>query len=196
MKNKRQSVIKKFLIQEYGKQKGILILRKQELIFQTLSEQATGKSKTQKKTLRQTILPVIALYLAFIEFEPEKSRAVHMARKYMIDIVAADKHISMLKMEKMPGFFYLYKNIFLMVMRTSDLWESIQKSEKEYYDITITKCLWHEACFEYGCPELCQLFCDADNITYGGLHKIGFNRTQTLGHGGDCCDFHFFKKIF
>ena len=59
---------------------------------------------------------------------------------------------------------------------------------------TITKCLWHTACVENGCPELCRLFCDVDDVTYGGLNKIGFSRTKTLGYGGDCCDFHFFRK--
>lgn len=42
--------------------------------------------------------------------------------------------------------------------------------------------------------ELCHLFCDVDDVTYGGLKKIGFTRTKTLGYGGDCCNFHFFKK--
>lgn len=56
------------------------------------------------------------------------------------------------------------------------------------------KCLWHTACVENGYPELCPLFCDVDNVTYGGLKKLGFSRTQTLGYGGDCCDFHFFRK--
>ena len=31
-------------------------------------------------------------------------------------------------------------------------------------------------------------------ITYGELKKLGFSRTKTLGYGGDCCDFHFYKK--
>ncbi len=38
------------------------------------------------------------------------------------------------------------------------------------------------------------LFCDVDDVTYGGLRKIGFTRTKTLGYGGDCCDFHCFRK--
>ncbi len=33
-----------------------------------------------------------------------------------------------------------------------------------------------------------------DDVTYGGLKKIGFTRTKTLGYGGNCCDFHFFRK--
>ncbi|MCR4731384.1 MAG: L-2-amino-thiazoline-4-carboxylic acid hydrolase, partial [Saccharofermentans sp.] len=30
--------------------------------------------------------------------------------------------------------------------------------------------------------------------TYGNLKKLGFTRSQTLGKGGECCDFHFYKK--
>lgn len=60
--------------------------------------------------------------------------------------------------------------------------------------MTVKKCLWHTACVENGCEELCPLFCDVDDITYGGLKKIGFKRTKTLGYGGDRCDFHFYKK--
>ena len=47
---------------------------------------------------------------------------------------------------------------------------------------------------ENGCPELCPLFCDVDDVNYGGLRKMGFSRTKTLGYGGDCCDFHFYRK--
>ena len=97
-------------------------------------------------------------------------------------------------MEKVPGFFYIYKTAFLKIMRTTDLQDSIQEHGRKYYNITITRCLWHDACVEHGCPELCPLFCDVDDVTYGGLRKIGFMRTKTLGYGGDCCDFHFFQK--
>lgn len=48
---------------------------------------------------------------------------------------------------------------------------------------------------ELCCEELCRLFCDVDNVTYGGLKKLGFSRTKTLGYGKECCDFHFYRKI-
>lgn len=41
---------------------------------------------------------------------------------------------------------------------------------------------------------LSRLFCDVDDVTYGGLKKLGFSRTKTLGYGEACCDFRFFKK--
>lgn len=194
MKIKQQPTIKRFLIQEFGEQKGLLYFDKQELFLQNAINKTEGKSKSQFKTLAQTILPRIALYQGLTNLELDKKVVFDTMRKYMIDVVAAGKHTSTAKMEKVPGFFYIYKSIFLRIMRTTDLQESTQEHGKDYYNITITGCLWHDACVEHGCPELCALFCDVDDVTYGGLNKIGFTRTKTLGYGGDCCDFHFFKK--
>ena len=107
-------------------------------------------------------------------------------------LIAAEKQEDPKKFSM--NFYKIYSFIFLKIMRTTDLQENTQSYGKDHYDVTITKCLWHTACKENGCEELCHLFCDVDDVTYGGLKKIGFTRTKTLGYGGDCCNFHFFKK--
>jgi hypothetical protein len=76
-------------------------------------------SKSQVKTLTNIILPRIALYDVLIKYEPKT--AVSVMRKYMMDVVAYGKHSSTAKMEKIPGFFYIYKSVFLKIMRTTDL---------------------------------------------------------------------------
>ncbi len=194
MKIKQQKEIKAYLIEEFGDSCGNALFVKQETRLNNLIENTKGKTKNQMKTLAQTILPRIALYQTLLKDGFSKEDTVTYMRKYMIDRVAAKKHASTEKMEKVPGFYSIYSRIFLMIMRTTDLQESTQKQGNGYYDITITKCLWHSACVENGCAELCQLFCDVDDVTYGGCKKIGFTRTKTLGYGGDCCDFHFYKK--
>ena len=165
------------------------ILKKSEIIKKT-----KDKTENQMKTLIQTILPRIALYKVLLNEEFSKEDVYQYMRKYMIDKIAAKKHASTAKMELVPGFYKIYSFIFLKIMRTTDLQENTQSYGKDHYDVTITKCLWHTACKENGCEELCHLFCDVDDVTYGGLKKIGFTRTKTLGYGGDCCNFHFFKK--
>lgn len=147
------------------------------------------------KNFIQTILPRIALYKVMLKSDLANDEVYKYMQKYMIDIIAKQKHSSMVKMEKVPCFYSIYSNIFLKIMRTTDLQESTQKQGRDYYDITIKKCLWHTACVENDCAELCRLFCDVDDVTYVGLKKIGFSRTKTLGYGGDCCDFHFYKKM-
>lgn len=194
MNIKQQKQIKMFLVEEFGKDKGNALFDRQEKTLNTLIESTRNKSKNQMKTLVQTILPRIALYKVLSKGDFAEENVYEYMRKYMLDRVAAKKHSSTAKMEIIPGFYSIYSNIFLKIMRTTDLQESVQNHGKNYFDVTIKKCLWHTACIENDCAELCRLFCDVDNVTYGGLEKIGFTRTKTLGYGGDCCDFHFFKK--
>ena len=194
-KIKQQKKIQKFLYDECGEEEGNRLFMKQSTILAELIEQMGDKTKSQQKVLDQTIDPRIALYKVFLNEGFSREKANEYMKKYMLTIIAAEKHSAMLKMEMFPGFYYLYSSVFLKIMRTTDLQISTQEKGNDYYDVTITKCLWHTACVESGCGELCRLFCDVDDITYGNLEKIGFTRTQTIGYGGECCDFHFNKKL-
>ena len=194
MKIKQQKQIKKFLFEEFGKEKGIVVFEKQNEVLKELITNTKNKSKNQMKTLTNTILPRIALYKVLQKEDLPKDEVTNYLRKYMIEKIAQKKHSSTAKMEIVPGFYSIYSKVFLKIMRTTDLQKSEQKCGKGFFDVTIKKCLWHTACIENDCLELCRLFCDVDNVTYGGLKKIGFTRTQTLGYDGKCCDFHFYKK--
>ena len=165
MKIKQQKQIKTFLIEQYGEEKGKKVFDKQEIKLNELIQNIKNKSKNQRKTLIQIILPRIALYKALTEECFEEDNVYECMRKYMIDVVAKEKHLSMVKMEKIPGFYSIYSSVFLRVVRTTDLWKSVQNHGKDYFD-----------------------------VTYGGLKKLGFSRTKTLGYGKECCEFHFYKK--
>lgn len=194
MKIKQQKIIKNFLFSELDTEVAQKIFDEQNNILEKIILNAFNKTKNQLKTLKNTILPRIALYKALNNYGFSMEDSNNHMKNYMLNYIAKSKHNSMVKMEKVPGFYSLYSKMFLKIMRKTDLQQSKQKHDAKSFDVTITKCLWHQACVENECPELCRLFCDVDNITYGELNKIGFTRTQTLGYGGDCCDFHFFKK--
>lgn len=188
----QQKQIRTFLIDSFGKEKGDEIFSSQRRILEGLVSGTHGKTSAQMRTLRKTILPRVALYKALLQ--NDRDSAYGIMRSYMLDVVAAKKHASTSRLEILPNFFSVYRWGFLKIMRTTDLQDSTLGQGKDYFDITINRCLWHDACVENSCAELCRLFCDVDDITYGGLRKIAFTRTKTLGYGGDCCDFHFFRK--
>ncbi len=194
MKIRQQAQIQAFLVETFGTERGNTLFAAQEKVLYNLTGHMEHKSPSQQKTLVQTILPRIALYQALAANGFSKEETYACLRTYMLDTVAAKKHASTAKMEWVPGFYAIYSRVFLKIMATTDLQENTRRCGRDFFDVTITKCLWHTACVENGCPELCRLFCDVDNVTYGGLKKLGFSRTQTLGYGGKCCDFHFFKK--
>ena len=194
MKIKQQKQIKAFLAESFGNDRGEKLFEMQDKALGDIIGNTKGKTENQMKTLIQTILPRIALYKSLQAEGLSEDDVYKYMRKYMLEIVAAKKHSSTAKMEIVPGFYAIYSKVFLKIMQTTDLQESVQEHGKDYFNVTITKCLWHTACVENGCEELCRLFCDVDDVTYGGLKKIGFTRTRTLGYGGDCCDFHMFRK--
>lgn len=193
MRIKQQKAIRQFLIDELGEEKGGSLFEAQNKLLIDMIGEVSSEEKSRYKTLAQTILSRISLYKTLCEYLSDDS-GYQIMRKYMLDVIAAKKHESTAKMEAFPGFFYIYRASFLRIMKTTRLQKSTQSKGSGYYDITIKKCLWHDACVRFGCPELCRLFCDVDDVTYGGLRKIAFTRTKTLGYGGDCCDFHFYKK--
>lgn len=194
MKMGQQKQIKAFLAERFGPEKGQLLFIRQQKRFQTLMQENKNKSFAQRCILARQVLPCIALYQVLLKSNLSAQDAYQCTQSYMVNYVAAKQHASTAKMERVPGFYALYSRIFLTVTQTKDLWTSTRTRSSNCFDVTITKCLWHTTCAENGCAQLCRLFCDTDNITYGGLRKIGFTRTQALGYGGECCDFHFYKK--
>lgn len=182
------------LVNLFGNSRGDMLFRQQEELLDTLIRNTENKTKDQMKTLTQTILPRIALYKVLNQSGLSQEDVYRHMRNYMLDIVGTEKHLSMVKMERVPGFYFLYSNIFLRVVRRTDLWDSEQAHGKDYFDVTMKKCLWHTACLENGCEKLCSLFCDVDNVTYGGLKKLDFSRTKTLGYGETAVIFIFSGK--
>ncbi len=193
MRIKQQKDIRHFLETEFPLDMAGEIFDRQSDLLDLMLTKVQDEDKSRYKTLARTILPRIALYEVLEDYTEAKDR-LEIMRRYMIDTVASGKHASTARMEIVPGFFYIYRAVFLRIMKTTTLQESTQAKGRGYYDITITKCLWHDACVRFDCRELCPLFCDVDDVTYGALRKIGFSRTKTLGYGGDCCDFHFYRK--
>ena len=104
MKIKQQKQIKTFLIEEFGNEKGNELFEKQAKLLNEIIQSTKHKSKSQMKTLTQTILPRIALYKVFLKEELSEETSYEYIRKYMLNKIAAPKHAQMKKMEKVPGY--------------------------------------------------------------------------------------------
>ena len=148
-------------------------------------------SESRLKMMRETIIPRIAVYAVLKENGADADAALG---DYVRNVAGPAMHKTYAKAEKLPGFWAIFKNGFTSVTRKSDFWQCENRKEKNRFSTDIHKCLWYDTCVECGYPEVCRFFCDCDNYTYGGLNKIAFTRTKTLGTGGDKCDFVFYKK--
>ena len=146
----------------------------------------------------EQILPCIAYYEELIAYTDDKEQALKLYDEWAFDRL--EKLAKMFrKVMQLPA---LYKKVPKLGERLIDSvfgsdagFQSRKAEGAAGFARDMTVCPYYETCKKYGCPELTQFFCKSDDITYGSLHpKLIWGRTQTLGTGGECCDFRLYVR--
>ena len=161
-----------------------------------LLEENSSASKALYTHLEQ-ILPCIAFYEALLKKTGNKEEALKLYDEWAFD--SLKKVAEMFRKIMKTG---LYKKIPSIADKLIDMafgsdagFESRSVEGSKPFARDMLVCPYYETCKKYGCPELTQFFCKSDDITYGNLHpKLVWGRTQTLGTGGNCCDFRLWLK--
>lgn len=73
---------------------------------------------------------------------------------------------------------------------------AVYKATSKEYRMDITACPYAKYCEGEDCSELTHIFCDNDVYAYGYLDGIRFTRTETLGTGGNKCDFRLARENY
>ena len=177
----------------YGPQQAAALERTFDERLQALRLENAGASKEKRSHLETQIMPGIAAYetLQLVMAKDEALRTVHgyveerawKIRKLLVGLM------------RLPGLYRKVPGIAAKGTRklfgaAAGFTAIEHQTDKTAWRIDMTVCPYHDACVQYGCPELCPCFCDSDDITYDGLHPgLFWHRTKTLGRGDDCCDF-------
>lgn len=173
--------------------------RELEAVYTRTSQLFTENADAPKalRTHLEQILPCIAFYEVLVRVTGEKEKAIEFFEKW--SLVEIEKMAPALKKIMRLG---LYKKAPDICDKMLDKlfgpeagFESREVPGAKKFARDMTVCPYNETCKKYGCPEIAQFFCKSDDITYGNLHpKLVWGRTQTLGMGGDCCDFRLYLK--
>ena len=164
-----------------------------EARLQELRRENAGASKEKQRHLESQILPGIAAYETLQKVLPQE-QALQLLHGYVEQ--RAWKLKKMIRaLMRLPGLYRKVPGIFCrqtpnLFGETAGFAAVERQTTDAVWQIDMTRCPYHEACRQYGCPELCHCFCDSDDITYDGMHpRLLWHRTKTLGRGDDCCDF-------
>ena len=179
---------------EIDKDKAERINKSAHLRLRELMEENINDSPALRKHTFSRIYPGIAVYEAMRSEEIPSEKAVWCLREYYqqyCKIPAA----AIRTILKIPG---LYRKVPSLLLKTSlrgfseasgFVYRFPEHSANETC-FDIVKCPYYETCCRYGHPEITKAFCDSDDVSYGDMHpKLIWGRTQTIGHGADCCNF-------
>lgn len=184
--------------QTFGPEMGEEIFCQTEDRFQQLLAEADDRgNQAIREHLEGNLLPVLAFYLTLLDRGMEKEAALSQVRR-QTQRSAREKREEMANLARLPFAYGLYRAVVKKYMAKHfppEGWDTrwIRRDSKEIH-FDLHTCLYWEVTQAYGCPELCCVYCEKDDIGFSGLApKIRFQRAGTLGQGAACCDFHFIK---
>ncbi len=159
-----------------------------------LFQEYADASKALKTHLKQ-LLPMIALYEKAKEITGSQEKALLFMEKWAF--IEAEKMMKYARAVMKLGVYRLMpalcENMLDKMFGENAGFAYRRVPDAPCFAADMTRCPYVDTCKKYGCPELCQFACKADDVTYGNLHpKLIWGRTQTLGMGGSCCDFRLY----
>lgn len=138
------------------------------------------------------IFPAAAIYLTLKESigQDDAYRVIEDATFKTAD--AAAKKLSALL--RLPGMRSLFVKAWDPLTRkmfgeNSGFQNVFYLKKKGEYRMDVVSCPYNRYFTELGCPELTKISCGADDHVYGDLPGLKFERTTTIGRGGERCDF-------
>lgn len=162
-----------------------------------LLKENENATRPQMMHLKQ-MLPCIAFYEALLQYAPTREEALRLFEAWACSgFEAVGDQIR--RIMKLPGLYKLMPHLFDKMMDgffgEGAGFASSPVPGAPCFARDVTRCPYAETFKKYNCFELTQFFCKADDASYGSMHKrLLWGRTQTIGQGGDKCDFRLTVK--
>lgn len=195
-RNRKFGFIYKELMKLYGEETTKQITTRAERHYTDCELLCINASKGERQHLDGTILPTVALYKALLEIDPEN--ALKSAHTIMMNLCKMGGTVvgKVMKLPRMKSLFMWLLSKMAVNMFGPSCGFRYENYEvgKRILKMDMTDCPYCRYAKLLGVPELTYVFCDSDYATYGNLPGIHFVRTQTMGTGGNCCDFRFTRE--
>ena len=177
-------------IEFFGEEQGQNVFGKTLEIYRELTRKGDYRNNEAiRNHMTVKLFPAISYYKALQAFGIDD--AIEKVKKETQKAALVNKQNNA-KFARMPFVFTMYRMGVKKHMAKNFPPEGCCDRNEIHFNLC--SCLYYDICTENGCPELCQVYCENDNIAFSGLMpKIRFERAGTIGEGAACCDFHFIK---
>ena len=179
---------------QYGSGKAQAIMGRAFGRYDELLEENADEPKAYHMHTRERIYPAIVAFDAMLAEGVDRAEAADFLVDYYT--MRAKSKARMVKATlKIPGAYKAMPKVFMKLTKLAFGPQAGFASRdaiatKDEVRMDMVSCPYHDTCVRYGCPEIVRGFCDADDVCYGDMHpKLSWERTKTLGHGDDVCDF-------
>ena len=192
------SFLKADCLETFGSEQGSRLYVQTQAQFDDLLANADYRnSSIIQEHLQRKLFPPMAYYLVLRKNGLDQNQAIYYVKKETHK-AAELKKAEMQSLAKLPFAYNIYRMGVKKHMRKNfpaEGWETewVRCDRREIH-FNLHRCIYWDISQQCGCPELCQVYCENDDISFSGLlPRIQFRRSGTLGEGAACCDFHFIR---
>lgn len=192
---------KKYLSEKLGKARTEVILDRVKLQYSRLmNESVSPENNILRFHLEKYILPGLALFRVLLdEYDGNTQLAMADVEEVVRLTILKQTRLLFSPLEWFQNPFPLFRRGFSLVMKafpaqgwTIDYLENNPQS----IAFNITHCYYHEVLTQLGTPELTRVFCRADDAMAEHFPpEIRFERSTTIGKGGELCDFCYKRVV-
>ena len=163
------------------------------------NELLTARARLPHKALRQhlldNILPGLALYRVLSNSNPDQDACLQLVER-LFQTAMAPQRRRLGQLGRSPLLYHLIRwgvrPINARKFPPTGWQIEWQQVDRRRVAFTMHRCYYVDTLTTYDAPELAAIYCRLDDYIYGEVSPyIRWGRTQTLGIGGECCDFVF-----
>lgn len=176
----------------YDNQKAsILLSRAQKRYSSYYSELSVEVNRANRRTLKTRILPGLSIYKALLEENDDQQKALAELDALFRASFFTKRMQGIRALNLLPDPFPIVKPLLKLMTREAYLpgSQEIIEDSLDCFALNVYRCFILDTLEQYRAKELTALFCNTDDWLAEVLPKISWERTMTLGRGGDCCDF-------
>ena len=168
-----------------------------EARYNKLLTSSESHPKDQNKMIVKRVLPLFSIYQSLKSQNIGQEEAILiieilLKESFFRTQLSGIRYINRVFREPFP----VIKPALRLMMHFSDLpaGQEIKQDDKNCFTINIYQCFIHDTLKKLEAPELTPVFCATDDWLSEAMPKIQLQRTQTLGRGGEMCDFCWCRK--
>ncbi len=158
---------------------------------------ARPASRALRVHLERSLLPGLALYQTLLDQGDTQEEALAEMERLMASSVTGLTR-TMAFLGRLPRPFAIFRLLEPWVVRLgfpAEGWEiEPVENSADCVAYNVRRCIYLDTLTSYGAPELTPVFCGGDDIMFPALApSITWERTMTMGRGGDRCDFRWVR---
>jgi hypothetical protein len=176
----------------YDEQKASALLSRAQIFYDEYCAQHSAEENRANKTmLKSRILPGLSIYKALLEENKDQQKVLREVDDLFRTAFFTRRMQGIRVLNHLPDPFPILKPILKMMTRNEYVpgAQEIVEDSADCFALNVYRCFIFDTLAKHDAKELTALYCNTDDWLAEVLPKIRWERTKTLGRGGDCCDF-------